>query len=156
MPNALTSQVCSCGKDIYRSRSIAVRAAKELVKHSRRSQRELRVYECTEQPGAFHLTQERRTKAARASAVRESQDRAPLTVVEVEYGPKIDKPKVVSLKAKREQKRGPEHTACRVCRRRWLSDIDPRDRRCPGCGKVGTIVIGWADRSREWIRSVAA
>lgn len=166
MSNQRTALICVCGKDAYASQTAAKNAGKELqrVDRARKTSgyREMRTFECTEQLGTWHLTQQRRSRAAESSAVRASTDAGRhVTRSERVFGPALVKPdrrKLVSINSapsKRAPAR-PQHTECSVCERRWLSDIDPAGRRCPGCGSVGTIVIGWAERGRDFIRSVAA
>lgn len=157
MANALSTKVCACGKDCYPSKRAAASASRVIVRH--KGGRELRPYRC--ENGAWHLTQQRVSKAARSAKVREGTQPNLVELPQIEYGPKEGKPrKLVVLPVKPDRKprfeRGPEHSECTVCHRRWLSDLDPTGRLCPGCGSIGTVAIGWADRDRAFIRSVAA
>ena len=43
-----------------------------------------------------------------------------------------------------------EHTECRECSRRWLSDAWPGGRTCPACGAFDSYVIGTADSDKQW------
>lgn len=160
MANALSTRVCACGKDCYPSKRAAASASRAIVRH--KGGRELRPYRCDS--GAWHLTQQRVSKAARSAMLREStQPNLPPNLPHIEYGPKDDKPrKVVPLPAKPVKprfERGPAHTGCPECGYRWLFGdpyLNPEGRHCPTLGCNGHIVLGADARGREFRFEVAA
>ena len=161
MSIAIKNATCDCGKVVYVSR----REALVIAKRAKNITKQQRAYRC--KAGFWHLTSRPSQskshlpegskvpdalKLARARRVEKRAAARRLTKKTLEPVVKVAPAPV----RKQPVQTGPEHTSCIVCQRRWLSDLDPAGRRCPGCGAVGTIVIGWADRARDYIRAVAA
>lgn len=164
MSIAVVNAPCSCGKVVYDTRRQALAQAKRAEKRGSHLKAQLRPYRC--ESGFWHLTSRSRqskTHLAETSkdpnAIRDARRRRVERRVAKRQAAKKQAATVtpiVSAPSKRAKPRGPEHTSCTACGRRWLSDLNPLGRRCPRCGTVNSIVIGWADRAREYVRSVAA
>jgi predicted RNA-binding Zn-ribbon protein involved in translation (DUF1610 family) len=154
---AVENATCACRKVVFVSRREALKQAKRASSYRNPTKAQLRPYRC--EKGFWHLTS--RPAIAKTRRIQFADDR-----VAAKAQRKVAKQRraVQQLRvmpvppAPRPQPRptGPEHTSCVTCGRRWLSDLSPVGRRCPGCGSIGTVLIGWADRARDYIREVAA